>query len=454
MRANKLSIEKLQKIYLSLYLIFVILSLSSIGIIAYTSYLINMPLLKLWKELYIFILFILSIYLLFNYRKNKLLKIIILILGAYCIWVFWSLLSVNLNQIIYQIKLDLFNILFTIVTISVMSTLFNDIKRKEYINKILKITIILAIVNAIVIIFQGVFSNFFVTKILGLEWGAWARDYGITVVVAGDKFRAIGLMNNYIPAAEIMIISIILLNEGKKLFNISKFKKNSLIILFIIAIYFTTYKTGYLWIGFYGFIKLCSHILYNVKNTKLKISIKKVYKNYENFILVIYTIAALLLQWIVSNTFILYGIIEKLAPNYAYTSIYLRVEFHQDIIGKMQSLFQKIFGLGMGLNGIFVGKVDSNVSNTIPLDSSYIYILSNYGFLGIIMYLGILIGVMALAIIYNENDKWGIKYIVSYLLCIQFFFNNLSTSIPVSYVVIILIVVFIYEIKNLILKES
>ena len=453
MLQNNNGTERLEKMYINMYLIFMILSLSSIGIIAYTSYLIDMPVLKLWKELYIFIMFVISIYLLVKRKRKKVITFIMIILSIYSIWFFYSVFSIDLHQVIYQIKLDGFNILFFVNTITVFSICKNKYEKEELIQKIFKIIIIFALINSVFIIFQGLFSDFFVTKILGIEWGAWSRDYGISVVVADDKLRALGLMNNYISAGELLVISIILIMEGKNIFKLDKNKKALILFVLLIGIYFTTYKTAYLWIAVYILVKVIAFILNKIDNKHIKKISSYIKMSYVNASLVFSTIFLLILQWIVTNTLILYGLIEKLVPKFAYTSVYLRVILHQEVISNMKSIPQKILGLGMGLNGIFAGNPGAITTNTIALDSSYIYILSNYGILGLILYIVTLVGLMALSVVYNDKDEWGIKYLISYLLCIQFFFNNLSTSIPISYISIIFMVAFISNIEGLKIKS-
>lgn len=443
------NINTIKKTLINMYLIFIVLSLSSIGIIAYSAYLIDMPIFKLWKELYIFIMFVISLYIMIKYKIKNIIKLTMAILSIYFVWILYSLSLSSIHQIIYQIKIDGFNIIFFIVSIVVFFTCIDKNDRKYYLNKIFKIIIIFSIINTIIVIFQGLFSNLFVTRILGLEWGAWSRDYGISVVIADEKLRAFGLMNNYISAGELLVISIILIIEGKGIFNIDKRNKMILVSLFIIGIYFTTYKTAYLWIAFYATFKLVTYIIRKSNYS----FIKNNYIKTINISLVFSTIGLLILQCVITNTLFLYSIIEKLVPKFAYSSVYMRVIFHKDTISRMDSILQKIFGLGMGMNGLFVGKVDNNIYNTIPLDSNYIYIMSNYGFLGLILYILILVSIMALSIIYNDKDEWGIKYLISYLLCVQFFFNNLSTSIPISYIVIIFISVFLSNIKHLIVER-
>ncbi len=366
-------------------------------------------------------------------------------MSIYFIWVLYSISFLNINQVLYQIKLDMFNILFVFNTITVLLISKN---RKLYIKKIIKIILIFAIVNSIFVIFQGIFSKFYVTKILRIQWGAWSRKYGISVISSNGKFRAIGLMNSYVSVSELFVIATILINEIKDTIKVSNKIKNTLLILFVISIYFTTYKTAYLWVVFYFGLKCLSFILLKLNNKYIKKVYDKTRMNYYNGNLLISTSILLLLQWILTNTFIFYKIIEKLSPKIAYNSIYLRVEFHNNIVNKMSTITQKIMGLGMGLNGSYNGKMNLNGIKPIPLDSSYVYTLSNYGFLGLAIYISFIAIIMVLSIFYDEYDKFGIKYLMSYLLCIQLFFNNLSTSIPISYIVIILILIFIFDIKN------
>lgn len=442
---DKLRGLNLDEVYEKIYLCFIGLSLSIIGPVSYISYLIDAPIIKLWKEFYILIMFFLSFFLLIKNKKNNVIKLIIIIIGIYFIWILYSTSFVDISQVFYQVKLDLFNILFVFNTLTVF-LISKD--RKVYLNKIVKVILVFSLVNSAFIIFQGLFSKFYVTKVLSIEWGAWSRKYGISVIVSNGRFRCIGLMNSYVSAAELLIIATILINEGKGIIGLSNRKRYLLLIIFIVSIYFTTYKTAYLWVAFYLGIKFLSYILTKINNKNIKSTYDKIRMNYYNANLLVLTILLFLFQWIVTNTFIFYKIIEKISPKVAYNSIYLRVEFHNSIINQMDNFIKRIMGLGMGLNGSYTEKVNLKGMKFVPLDSSYIYTLSNYGFLGLVLYISFIIVIMVLSIVYNSLDKFGIKYLMSYLLCVQMFFNNLSTSIPISYIVIILILIFIFDIKN------
>lgn len=442
---NKLNSLRLDEIYEKIYLYFIGLSLSIIGPVSYISYLIDAPIIKLWKEFYILIMFLISFYLLIKNKKNNVIKLTIIIISVYFVWILYSISFVDIRQVFYQIKLDLFNIIFIFNTITVFLV---SKDRKVYLIKIIKIILIFSIVNSALVIFQGLFSKFYVTKVLGIEWGAWSRKYGISVIISNGKFRSMGLMNSYVSVAELLIIAIILVNEVKDAVKFSNKIKYLLLIIFTVSVYFTTYKTAYLWLVFYFGLKILSWLLLKLNNKNIKKVYDKIRMNYYNANLLILTVILLLFQWVITNTLIFYKLIEKISPKIAYNSIYLRVEFHNSIINQMDTFAKKMMGLGMGLNGSYNGKVKLNGIRPVPLDSSYVYALSNYGFLGLILYISIIMIIMVLSIVYNELDKFGVKYLMSYLLCVQMFFNNLSTSIPISYIVIILILIFIFDIKN------
>lgn len=442
---NKINSLKIENIYEKIYIVFIVLSLSIIGTISYLAYLVDMPVIKLWKEIYIGIMFLFSLFLLLKKRKKKIINLIIITIFIYFIWVVYSLTFANISQVFYQIKLDLFNILFVFNTITVLVISEN---KKAYLNKIIKVIIVLALINSIFIIFQGLFSKFYVTKLLGIEWGAWSRKYGISIIVANGRFRCIGLMNSYVSAAELLIIATILINETKSIFKINNIKKYTLLVVFIVSIYFTTYKTAYLWLVFYFGLKAFSYMISHYLNEKVEKKYNGNYVNWYNFNLTFATILLFISQWVVTNTFIFYKLIEKISAKAAYNSIYLRVEFHKSIFNSMNSVIKKIMGLGMGVNGSYTSKVNLNGIKPIPLDSSYVYTLSNYGFIGLICYISLIAIIMFLSMRYNDLDEIGIKYLMSYLLCVQMFFNNLSTSIPTSYLVIIFIISFIYDLKK------
>lgn len=447
MKIKNKTLKSIEEVYIGLFIIFFILTLSSIGIIAYISNRVNMPIIRLWKEIYILGMFFMSIIIIIKNKKKSLGTLIAIVLGVYSIWIIYSFFNSNIRQVLYQIKLDGFNILFFINV-----TVLLSLRKKDIVDRIIKIILVFAIINAIIIILQGLFPRFFVCNILGLEWGAWSRDYGITVVVAGDTLRSFGLMNTYVAASELLIIATILLFEGKNILRLSTKAKCLLASVFFIGIYFTTYKTAYAWLIIYGFVKILRLFIQKYKK-KLPIRSRKI--DVSEYPLLIIGIGAMLIQYVVTNTLLIYKLIEKIFPKFAYGSIYARVDLHNVIFNQLDNITKKIFGVGMGVNGLFALKDVGEVhTQAIALDSTYIYTLSNYGFLGVIIYLVLLGGTLIISVTNKECDLWGVRYICAYLLCAEFFFNNLSTSIPVSYIVIFLILVFCFELKEKKLRSN
>ena len=108
------------------------------------------------------------------------------------------------------------------------------------------------------------------------------------------------------------------------------------------------------------------------------------------------------------------------------------------ILNDISSAFiSTIFGAGFGLYGAY--NVDSeglsaNIG-TIATDSTYSYLLGNYGLLVTILFL------LAMVFLYYKiyrNDCFGISKFILYTIVIEFFFNNCISDFPINYILIIL----------------
>lgn len=428
----KKKLLKIENIYLTSMIVFICLSISCSGIISIIAHRLNFDFLNLWKELGVSIITFLALLLVIKKKERKLIKIFIAITITIILYFLLTIVRGYPVVIpIYQIKMDGFTFMF-IFDCFVFHSIASNVDGKQYYRKIINFIIIVGVINSIVIILQRYFPEFYFEKIVGVTWGNYGHHGGITLYTTLGKFRAVGIFTSFTVAGDFMYIAILLLMETKNKFTRKKIKF-TLLVLFLVASIFTMYKNVMLGLIFYGLLKFVRFIgnKKNIRNINAAI------------VAIIVSIFSML--YIVSTTLLLYPIIESLFGKLAYNSIFLRVQFHKSIFNLLNGIFGNIFGAGMGVYGTYgLDKTQFGIEK-IPLDSGFVYVLSNYGYLGIF--------IMLFAFIYilyrvNKSDveyKYLALYIVSYLLCIEMFFNNFIMNIPVPYLLIGILTKFIYD---------
>lgn len=408
-----------KKFELNLMILFVIICFFS-GILTYSSYMIENEYLKIWKEIYILLLGLFTC--IFNFKFSRI-KInynfffLFIILIFFLIEIIYSyLLGIAPVIIIYQLKNDLLLFLFAIY-ISIFFISLNKDEIRVFSIKIIKIIIFLGIINAIAMILQYVFFEQFI-NLIGLEMGNWGTKVGLKITTVGESLRPIGFQFGFVQAATLVYISFIIMNENKFYKIKYKFIKYLFNIIFITAIILSTYATS-----------IIGAIIYIV--------IKSINKLFKLNLFIIPSIMIFLLFIYTTHCFDIYDIVSKISPSKAYTSIFLRVEQHLQIINDVSQNLSSIFGgIGLGVNGLF--GLDKELYGIVALatDSTYIYILSNYGFIGVIIYVFILFYYM---LVFYKNDLLGIKYCLFYILIVDFFFNNTIVNFPVNFLIILLV---------------
>lgn len=387
------------------------------GIFSYLSYLLDNQYIKLWKEIYIIVMCIF----LFDIKlKNININVLFFSLigsGFFFIEIIYSLLmNIPNDIIIYQLKNDLLLFLFAI-SIYIFFIKIDDKGIKDFSIKLVKIMIFLGALNAITMILEFVFFEQFV-NLIGLDMGNWGTAVGVKIITAGDSLRPIGLQGGFVQAATLVLMTFIILNENK-VYNIkNKIIKYLLEIIFLVSILLSTYATAIIGLIVYFTMKYIYKIL------KINIFI---FLSIILFIFFIYT----------SHGLGVYEIVDTIYPDKAYSSILLRVLQHWEIINEVcQNGISFLLGLGLGINGIF--GLDKEVYGITPIatDSTYIYLFSNYGIVGVIFYVFIFIYFI---INFYKKDILGIKYCLFYVLIVDFFFNNTITNFPVNFILLLLI---------------
>ena len=99
----------------------------------------------------------------------------------------------------------------------------------------------------------------------------------------------------------------------------------------------------------------------------------------------------------------------------------------------MTEIYQVLFGLGINLNGTYGIDKESLASIiAIPTDSTYIYILSNYGVIG-------LAGTVAMLCYFvkvSRRSITGVHFLLLYVLVISMFFNCYFGDFPSNFIIL------------------
>lgn len=405
-----------RNIELKIIVVFFILCFFT-GVFSYASYLLDNQYIKLWKEIYIILMCIILIGI--NIKNININMLIFSLIGGtyFFIEIIYSLLMDIPNDIIiYQLKNDLLLFLFAIC-IYIFFVKINDKIIKDFSVKLIKIMIFLGAINAITMILEFAFFEQFL-NLIGLDMGNWGTAVGVKIITAGEALRPIGLQGGFVQAATLVLMAFIILNENK-IYNIkNKIIKYLLEIIFLVAILLSTYATV--------IIGLIVYLAIKIINKVLKIN-TFVFFSVILFVFFLYT----------SHGLGVYEFVNTIYPDKAYSSILLRVLQHWQILDEIsQNGISFLLGVGLGINGMF--GLDKELYGIMPIatDSTYIYLFSNYGIVGVLFYIFILIYFI---INFYKIDILGIKYCLFYVLIIDFFFNNTLTNFPVNFILLLLI---------------
>jgi hypothetical protein len=420
-------IEKFHK-YL-LYL-FVILATCS-GVFGYLAYLYDNPMIRLWKE-GIVIFWIASIYLThfakISVRQYSILVLIFFIFFLFSLYSFFYI-GVNIQLILYQMKNDLLVTLFAFFAYIFIK---NIEKREEYILILTQLIVYCGLLNAIAMILEfSLFEEFL--NLIGLSVGNWGSSVGIKIITSGAYLRAPGLQAGFVPAATLSLFSLIIILNNHKIIKKSSIRYFFMLLLFL-SILASTYKNamlGLVIILFFYFINLIK------MNNIIKIILE-----------VILASTVFMMLFISTHFYSFYDLIAEVDPYYAYNSIYIRIVLFKDILNQMIDFPTLFFGLGLGLNGTYGLDKEIYGIYAIPTDSSYIFLASNYGIVGLLV---IILFLLYLYIISIKKGCFDIRYIILYTLFIEFFYNNIITNFPINYFLALLCVFLLIKKKNSVL---
>lgn len=416
-RLNKYIFEK------SIIILFIVICFFS-GILSYLSYIIDNQVIKLWKEIYIIILslFILSINL-------KLIKIdikfflVFIVTMFFCVEILYSyLLNIPIYIIIYQLKNDFLLLMFA-TSIYYFLCALEERDIIDFSKTIVKVVILWGTINAIAMILETIFFEQFLS-LIGLDMGNWGTSLGVKIITAGSLLRPIGLQGGFVQAATLILICYFIINENriyKLKFKILRYIINCIL---IIAIGLSTYATAIIGLLVYFIVKFI------LKINRLSFTAKR------NTLFILGSLLFLFFLY-TSHGMGIYEIAYSFYPDKADTSILYRIIAHWQIINEVgENIFTSLFGIGLGFNGVFGLDKESYGILPIATDSAYIYILSNYGFIGVVSYIMLLTYCM---IYFYRNDVLGIEYCLMYTLIVEFFFNNTIVNFPINFMLILFI---------------
>lgn len=398
--------------------IFLTLSLLS-GIIGYLSAYFDNPILRLWKEIYIISLFIICLLIALPRIHKVNLLVISMSVIFFCSMATYSR-HVDFVVLMYQLKLDLVLVLYFIVVYTTYMLLqYDEINR--FTNQLIKLVVFLSAANSITTIWQSIFTNQYLS-LVGLNYGNWGNDAGVRIITVLGELRPPGLQLGFVPTGTLMLLSFIVLIESRKLLNFKKLPFLVLGSLFILGIYFSTYKTALFGLILYVFIKIIEFL------------VKK--KTFNTPLITILSLSALMFFFVSTHFMTVYKVFAEIHPYYAYNSILIRIQLHYEILDTLNSLKEYLFGVGMGVNGTFGLDKSLYGLNPVPTDSTYIYLVSNYGYIFTFVFTLMLVVLLYKLTNISRFDFFGAKYMIIYVLAIEFFYNNAITSFPSNILII------------------
>ncbi|PSV29420.1 hypothetical protein C9J44_21320 [Photobacterium sp. GB-27] len=354
-------------------------------------------------------------------------RLLIFVFLSYSFRIF-SILNSSSNGLdiinyIYQFKVDSFLIIYVFS----IYLYFSNKEKINNVDKVLSLFVIFGLINALFAICQRIFMFDFL-HFIGLSdissdnIPSLGIINGLVLQTQNGLFRSIGLMSTPMACAEFSLLSLFIYLY--RYYNRSV-KGTLIIFIYIVAIYFTGYKTVYL----STFAILISYLIPRYR-TIITYSISFVY---------------IIFGFLSVNTLFVYDFFKKISPLYAEYSIKLRYDYLMDVI---KSLHDNIFITNFAFNGNYY----ELIPKAVPLDSMYIYYISNYGIIGgVVLFIAfcyIFILSKNLNIII-DGRKIPIGLYLILFLSINLFFNQPFINFPSGIHVVLLMVIAIIQKKNI-----
>jgi hypothetical protein len=403
----KIAEKKLTKLALACLFMFTFSGVVSLIAVKYDN-----ALLRIWKEGLIILLFLVSLISLLFRKEIALNKVAAFFMFFVPFIALYFLLSININPLLvaYQIKNDVVPFLFVF---SLFLFLKTDEDKIDFYHRMIKLIIVTALINSLFIYIESFFSDVFMAYLNIQDLNNEGGKSGLRLDNALWGLRAMGTMTSFINSGTLTFFGIVCVLESKQFKVLTKF---ILFAVLLSAMVLTTYKSTMIALVFYLAVKVIYAAFKRVKGAKF-----------------IYLASGIFIFSLMAFTFNDMAIYKAMSTgqykDVAYNSIYIRVLQHEDIINEMESKSGFYTGIGVGTNGT-MGPDQKLKLSSKPLDSTYIYIMSNYGFIGVAIYLLILGGVFVYLSTFSRRFDNIALVMVFYTFSIEFFINNMFANFP------------------------
>lgn len=421
----KIAEKKLTKLALACLFMFTFSGVVSLIAVKYDN-----ALLRIWKEGLIILLFLTSLISLLFRKEIALSKVAAFFVFFVPFIALYFLLSININPLLvaYQIKNDVVPFLFVF---SLFLFLKTDDDKIDFYHRLIKLIIITALINSFFIYIESFFSDVFMAYLNIQDLNNEGGKSGLRLDNALWGLRAMGTMTSFINSGTLTFFGIICVLESRQFKMLTKI---ALFAVLLSAMILTTYKSTMIALVFYLVVKFFYAAFKKVKGAKF-----------------IYLASGFFVFSLLAFTFNDMTIYKAMSTgqykDVAYNSIYIRVLQHEDIVNEMESKNGFYTGIGVGTNGT-MGPDQKLKLSSKPLDSTYIYIMSNYGFIGVAVYLLMLGGVFVYLSTFSRRFDNIALVMVFYTFSVEFFINNMFANFPCN--IIFYSVVFI----SIALKKS
>ncbi|WP_226873046.1 hypothetical protein [Serratia marcescens] len=336
---------------------------------------------------------------------------VLLFIGMVLLSLSYVLVSVlnnnfKIGNVVTQFRFELFT--YSSLLVGALLVCLERDHRMQLLMRIIKIYIIVTVINSIFAILESVFSSLLYAVAgvnPGLQFTQVGKDNGLILRSASGFFRAIGLFSGPFTLAEFLFFGLIL---SPFVSNKHRFKY---IVIVTAGIVCSTSKTAMIMAAIYfGYLFLRRFL-------PLKLSLAAV---------VSVCIALLMFFYITMTDLGIYKSLYSSDNNYAEQSILARILLIEEV--RNSDTYSIFTGAGYGVNGNAATGDDA----AIPLDSIYIFLLSNYGGLGIFIFL--LASSIILLRLYNKVCRGyffpGVFLYWMISISINFVYNNPITNYP------------------------
>ncbi|MDW5501028.1 hypothetical protein R6Y99_14650 [Pseudomonas lundensis] len=342
------------------------------------------------------------------------------------VFILLSMLSGRFDffRAIVQFRLELLT--FGAFFFAAVLLLFEYSERVEIVTKVIKYYIIFAVLNALFAVAESSMAGLLYAVVgfdPGPQFTQFGKEYGLLLRTIQGQLRAFGLLTGPFSLSEYLFFALILVPF------VSVKHRKKYIVLIMLGIAFSTSKTA--------IIMALLYIMYLMSRRFFSL----------RFSLNIVTMVTMVLSLFFYVTTTNYSIYEMIFPkenSYAENSILLRTVNIEAV--RADSGYSPFIGAGYAVNGNAV--VGDDNTNSVPLDSMYIYMLSNYGNVGIVFL--IIVATVVIGLLYQRTLRGlnpGIYLYWMISLSMNFVYNNPLSNYP-GYIFPIIITILLLSVRK------